>query len=80
MPFVTAYGPSGLAGMAVLGVLAGWLIPRWTYRQMIAAKDHQIDRLEKTNEKQAEQLDELLELARTTVAAFDALPKPRERL
>lgn len=71
------YGAFGL--MAVL-VSLGWLIPRSFHRERIADKDRQIAKQDELIVLLLKQRDELMELAHTTVAAFQALPKAKEPL
>lgn len=71
------YGPFGLMALMV-GL--GWLIPRSSHRERMADKDRQIATLQASLDRAERQRDELIELARTTVAAFQALPRAREPL
>lgn len=77
LPFAKDWGPTGLVFVAVI---FGWLIPRSFHRERIADKEQQIAALTSALERTERQRDELTELARTTVAAFQALPRTREPL
>lgn len=77
LPFAKDWGPTGLVFAAVM---LGWLIPRWTHRERVNDLKEQITVLRSSLERAERQRDELTELARTTVAAFQALPRTREPL
>jgi hypothetical protein len=77
LPIARDYGPFGL--MALM-VILGWLVPRVTHRERMADKDLQIERQDKLIATYAAQNSELMELARTAVAALDALPRAKEPL
>jgi hypothetical protein len=70
----------GAFGLMALMVGLGLLIPRSFHRERIADKDKQIATLQATVERLERQRDELTELARTTVAVVQALPKAKETL
>lgn len=76
LPFLKDWGPPGLVLAAVVG---GWLVPRWFHRERIADKDAQIKTLQAAVERLEHQRDELTELARTTVAAFQVIPRANTR-
>ncbi len=77
LPLLREYGPFGLMALMV-GL--GWLIPRSFHRERIADKDRQIAKQDELIATLLKQRDELMELAHTTVAAFQALPKAKEPL
>lgn len=68
----------GLLGLAVLAVLAGWLVPRRTLTDQQRQAEHwrtAYENSEKARAEQADQIRELSELARTTNAMIAALPR-----
>jgi hypothetical protein len=70
----------GLLGLAVLLVLTGRLVPRRTLVDKIAEAERWREAYEHAEEaraEQAEQIGELVELARTTHAAIASLPRRR---
>lgn len=75
---IEALGPAALAGIAVLLILTGRLVPRATYRDAQEERDkwrqaHAVS--EHARELQSAQLGELLENSRTTVAFVRAIPR-----
>lgn len=77
LPLLKDWGPPGLI---LIALVTGWLVPRWFHKERIGDKDKQIAALTAALERTERQRDELTELARTTVAAFQALPRAREPL
>lgn len=69
----------GAFGLMALMVGFGWLIPRWTHRERVNDLKQQIVKQDKTIETLLAQRDELMEFGRTTVAAFQVLPKANTR-
>jgi hypothetical protein len=79
---VGAYGPTALVGIAILLILTGKLVPRRTYDDVIHDRDewraaHRIS--ETARAVAADQVEELLEHARTTDSFIRALPHPGGR-
>jgi hypothetical protein len=84
--FIGAVGPTALLGITVLFILGGRLIPRSTHDAIVASKDAEIAYLRATvateqerGALQAEQVHELLEHSRTTVAVIQSLPRAAQR-
>lgn len=69
-----SWSPPALLGLVVLLVISGRLVPGRTHDRALA----RIEKLETTLELRNEQIAELMELSRTTVAAIQALPKVRD--
>jgi hypothetical protein len=75
------WSPAALAGLAVLMVLTGWLVPKRTLDRL----ERDNNRLREANDKlltvvgeNTRQTEELLVQARTTNALLSALPRARE--
>lgn len=77
-PFVVPGGLSGLVLAVAWMVFTGKLVPARMHDRMIADKDAQIAKLEAAHDKVASQRDELMELARTTVAIVQGLQRAKE--
>jgi hypothetical protein len=73
-PFVVPGGASGMVLALAWMVFTGRLVPGPTHDRALA----RIDKLEATLEKRDAQVAELMELARTTVATIQGLPKVRD--
>jgi hypothetical protein len=71
-----ALGPAALAGLAVLLVLLGRLIPRSMHDQIVADKDKTIAVERQRADLLLQQNAELLEHARVTAAVIQALQAP----
>lgn len=69
----------GLVALFVLAILSGLLVPLRTLQREVEAERRRADYLQQANEKQAEQIDRLLEAGRTTEAALAALQRAAER-
>ena len=67
-------GAVGLLLVAIWMVLTGRLVAGRTHDKALA----RIDKLEAAMDKKDEQIAELMELSRTTVATIQALPKVRD--
>lgn len=70
-------GPWVLLGMAVMSVIRGWLVPSNTVKLLMQrAEDYKVawERTEQARQLQAEQLDKLIEYARTADAVLRSLP------
>lgn len=83
---IGALGLGPLVALAVFYVLTGRLMPRSTHDQIVADKEAQIAYLRETltteqerGRLQAEQVHELLEHSRTTVAVIQSLPRLADR-
>lgn len=81
---LSAGGAGGIAALAVVAVLTGRLVPRSVLRDRIADKDKQIAQYREAAEvstraqgELAEQVRELTEMGRTTVALLSALQRER---
>lgn len=77
-PFVVPGGLSGLVLAVAWMVFTGKLVPARTHDKIVADKDAQIAKLQAAHDKVAGQRDELMELARTTVAIVQALPRVKD--
>jgi amino acid permease len=77
-PYLVPGGLSGLVLAVAWMVFVGKLVPARIHDRIIADKDMQIATLQAAYDKATGQRDELMELARTTVAIVQALPKVRD--
>jgi len=85
--FVKDWGPESLLAAAILAVLFGLLIPRWSVNKTVAILELRIaealerekyhrsanEKLQETVRLQAEQLGDLMEQGRTTVALVGSI-------
>lgn len=76
-PYLKDYG---LPAFITLLVVFGWLIPRWTHRQMMAQMREAWQMEIKRADLYATQLTFLVEAAKTMLAILESLPKTREPL
>lgn len=67
-----------MLGAVVWMILKGSLVPGRTHDKIVADKDERITKLEAAYDKVAAQRDEMMELARTTVAIVQALPRVKD--
>lgn len=71
-------GAVAMLGAVVWMIFTGRLIPGQTHQRIVADKDERIAKLESAYDKVAAQRDEMMELARTTVAIVQALPRVKD--
>ena len=72
------YGPTVLSGIAVLAVILGGLLPRWTHNKFmklleerLKEKDELINRLTTALDKRDEQFDTLIRQGEVTVKLLE---------
>lgn len=85
--FVREWGPESLLAAAVLSIFVGLLIPRWSVNKTISILEKRItealereqyhrsanEKLQETVHLQAEQLGDLMEQSKTTVALVGSI-------
>lgn len=79
-PLIAPGGATGLLLAVFWMVYTGRLIPRKIHEDRIADKDKQIDLLTRAHDLSSKQVEEMLELSRTTTAVISAIPKARDAL
>lgn len=70
---------AAIAGLAIMLVLLGGLIPRWMHKERVSDKDRQISYLQAALDKRDEQVDKLVEKDQTVIQLLEGLKAEAER-
>lgn len=70
---------AAIAGLAIMLVLLGGLIPRWMHKERVSDKDRQISYLQAALDKRDEQVDRLVEKDQTVIQLLEGLKAEAER-
>lgn len=66
--------PGSAAALAFVGVLAGWLIPRWTHTAIVKAKDEEIAHLRADRGELVDLAQKLMVTGQLQQTVLGALP------